>query len=104
MGNRIPAVDMIVNDFIRPINQAYAFHDYRTASQLTFVLNSFLRSMGFGIKDLPDPTPPKEDFEGELKTDAFFQEWFEEYYDKVMKMFGYAIKRELVTVIAANES
>ena len=99
MGNLIPAVDMIVNDFIRPINQAYAFHDYRTASQLAFTLNNFLVVQGLGVKNLPDPTPNKDDFGGELSTDKFFQDWFEEYYDKIIKALGHGIGKRLWNVI-----
>lgn len=103
MGNRIFAVDMIINDFLRPMNQAYGFHDYRTACQLCYNLNQFLLPFGAGIKDLPDPTPPNEDMNGELKTDLWFEDWFEEYSDKVMLMMGVGIRKELVAVINANE-
>lgn len=99
MGNLIPAVDMIVNDFIRPINQAYAFHDYRTASQLAYTLNNFLVVQGLGVKDLPDPTPKRNNLRDELLLDVRFQNWFEEYYDKIIKALGHGIGQRLWNVI-----
>lgn len=102
MGNRIFAVDMIINDFLRPMNQAYQFHDYRVACQLLFNLNAFLRPFSAGIKNLPDPTPPRDTLRDELKADERLRQYFEMYSDRVLLALGRGIKQELIKVIEEN--
>lgn len=104
MGNRIFGVDQLINAYIHPANEAYKFKDYRGACHFIWALNNFFLPFGCGINDLPDPTPDNSDMQGELLTDAHFRDWAETYQPKVMFALGYGIKKELIEVIAYNES
>ena len=101
MGSKILSTDMLMNDYIRPMSNAYDFGKYDKAAVLLYKLNSFL--IGFGKIGLVDlPMPPKNDGGGanDVKTrtravNGFIVRcmlYFEKYsplVDKAVGMYQY---------------
>ena len=88
MGSKLWAVDIILNDIIRPMIQAYTMHQYSTASNLIYQLNSFFIGYGVGILDMKEPVIKDSTFQGIITQDDFYRTYYEFYSPIVMKSMG----------------
>ena len=93
--------DMLLNDMIRPMTNAYQFSDYEKACHLLVQLNDFLLGFGskFAIEDLPT-------FENNIVTDIhdrmnpslYYKNYYEQYARLVLKSVG-MYQREVLNKI-----
>ena len=103
MGTKLWSGDMIVNDMIRPMFNAYQFKDYETACNLLFQFNNFLLGFGNGITDLPQaeyhPTTTRE----RRMPDNYYKNYYERYSPLLMKKVGKYIQDVLVAIAAERD-
>src|SRR5437867_3648876 len=94
MGNRIPAVDMLINDIIRPMLNAYAFGQYEQACNLLVQLNSFFLGFGEGV-DLPIPRSICDDILSRSTPTRDYKIYYNKYSQAVFKKLGKYIREVL---------
>lgn len=110
MGSKLFAADMILNDMIKPMNNAYQFKDYPTACGFLDALEKFLKGYGEGISDMP---PKPEVFDNNSSDilsrttrgndyNARCKRYFEKYYPIVMQRVGLYIKAVLDAIERDN--
>ena len=103
MGNRIWAVDMILNDMMKPMFQAYAFNQYKVCAQLLWQLNCFLKGYGTGVDGMGAPDLEDDSAITLASQDGYFQNYYELYCPLTMVAMGKFIKDVLESVIEENQ-
>ncbi len=88
MGSYLLSTDMLVNDYIKPMNQAYSFNQYETASQLLWQLLNFFSGFGLKIKDMPKPIPGSKNLRGRTMSHSSYKAYFEEHAPQATKLMG----------------
>jgi len=88
MGSYLLSTDMLVNDYIKPMNQAYSFHQYETASQLLWQLLKFFDGFGYKITDMPKPISCGRKCRERTDSESFFKAYFESHAPDATKLLG----------------
>ena len=102
MGSLLWGVDMLLNDLVRPMLNAYQFKDYETAANLVRQLNDFLVGYGEGIDDLPPFDNVFIDIHDRVNPQIYYKDYYEEYSGLVLKSMGHTIKTVLNDIRKAN--
>lgn len=95
MGNKIWAVDMIINGVMRPMINAYVFGEFEKAAQLLYQLNAFLLGYGEGVDNLPPPKHITSDIIDRTRPATSYKNWYEKYSEAVLKKMGKYIRSVL---------
>jgi len=88
MGSYLLSTDMLVNDYIKPMNQAYAFHQYETASHLLWQLLSFFNGFGLKISDMPKPKAEGNCISERSSREGNYKVYFEDHAPHATKLLG----------------
>lgn len=88
MGSMLFSSDMLLNDMIRPMTNAYQFKDYETACNLLVQLNNFLLGFGTGVEDLPAFVKMSFDIQDRVSPGLYFKNYYEKYASDVLKCVG----------------
>lgn len=106
MGSMLLSSDMLLNDMIRPMTNAYQFSDYEKACTMLIQLNDFLLGFGskFAIEDMPE-------FENNIVTDIhdrmnpniYFKNYYETYARAIFKGVGMYQKYILDKIKMSNQ-
>ena len=103
MGSMLWAVDMLLNDMIRPMFNAYQFKDYETAANLLQQLNKFLIGFGSGVSDLPVFNRMGVDVHDRLIPQNYFKKYYETYSQDVLVCMGKYVKDTLSQIKLYNQ-
>jgi len=88
MGSYLLSTDMLVNDYIKPMNQAYSFHQYETASHLLWQLLKFFDGFGYEIEDMPKPIATGRECRQRINCESTFKAYFESHAPDATKLLG----------------
>lgn len=94
MGNKIWAVDMIINGVMRPMVNAYVFGEFEKAANLLYQLNAFLLGYGEGV-ELPQPIHISKDIIDRSRPSSSYKIYYEKYSEAVFKKMGKYIRTVL---------
>ncbi len=88
MGSYLLSTDMLVNDYIKPMNNSYSFGQYETAANLLWQLFCFFDGFGLKIIDMPKPRPEGNDIRSRVSRDGSYKIYFEDHAADATKLLG----------------
>jgi hypothetical protein len=97
MGTKLWAVDIILNNLMRPMINAYIFGNYQIACGLLYQLNAFLVGYGQGT-DLPTPKSIQLGIMDRTFPGRDYQRYYNMHSPTVLKGMGMYIASVLKTI------
>jgi hypothetical protein len=94
MGSKLPAVDILLVNYMKPMITAYNFGHYEVAAKDLFFLNMFLNGYGEGV-ELKMPQSRPVGIHQRQRPDHDFKIYYERNCGAVMKALGLYIREVL---------
>jgi len=104
MGNAIPSLDMMMNDLLRPLMNAYSFQQYESTAKMLFTLNNYLIGLRTGIDDMKRPELPDTTATTMTNRTQYFSTYCDFYMPLVVLSLGNAHRKFMDTFIAERNS
>lgn len=91
MGSLLPALDILLNNLLRPTMQSYQFRQYESAAKGLYNLNMFLNGYGIG-QVLQEPQSIPMDIHQRATPWADYRTYYDRNFPTVIKSVGIYIR------------
>lgn len=97
MGSLLPALDILLNNLLRPTMQAYSFRNYEYAARSLYNLNMFLNGYGVG-QVLEEPHALPMNTHQRASPGADYRTYYDRNFPTVIKSVGMYIRQVLASM------
>lgn len=97
MGSMLPALDILLNNLLRPTMQSYQFRQYESAARGLYNLNMFLNGYGVG-QQLEEPQALPMNIRERATPGLDYRTYYDRNFPTVIKSVGIYIRQVLASL------